>query len=91
MAIEPDARRRAHQWLEEVYAQTPERERWVTSFWDELQRGDRAAYVGFLANEGEDRVREAYPGPTWDRLAEVKTRYDPTNLFRLNQNVPPKR
>jgi hypothetical protein len=75
----------------EDVAQTPERERWVTSFWDELQRGDRAAYVGFLANEGEDRVREAYPGPTWDRLAEVKTRYDPTNLFRLNQNVPPKR
>src|SRR5918994_1430797 len=71
--------------------QTPERERWVTSFWDELQRGDRAAYVGFLANEGRDRVREAYPGPTWDRLVEVKTRYDPTNLFRLNQNVPPTR
>jgi FAD/FMN-containing dehydrogenase len=71
--------------------QTPERERWVTNFWDELQRGDRGAYVGFLANEGEDRVREAYPGPTWDRLTEVKARYDPKNLFRLNQNVPPMR
>ncbi|MGZ8592336.1 MAG: FAD-binding oxidoreductase [Actinomycetota bacterium] len=47
------------------------------------------AYVNFLGDEGEGRVREAYPGPTWDRLAAVKRRYDPTNLFRLNQNVPP--
>jgi FAD/FMN-containing dehydrogenase len=34
-------------------------------------------------------ANEAYPGPTWDRLAAVKSRYDPTNLFRLNQNIPP--
>jgi FAD/FMN-containing dehydrogenase len=34
-------------------------------------------------------VRAAYPGSTWDRLAEVKQRYDPENVFRLNQNVPP--
>ena len=42
-----------------------------------------------LGDEGEARVRAAYPGPTWDRLAAVKAQYDPTNLFRLNQNVPP--
>ena len=40
-------------------------------------------------DEGETRIRAAYPGKTWDRLAEIKARYDPTNLFRLNQNVPP--
>jgi len=34
-------------------------------------------------------VRDAYPGATWGRLAEVKRRNDPTNLFRLNQNNPP--
>ena len=34
-------------------------------------------------------MRVAYPGGTWDRLAEIKRRYDPTNLFHLNQNVPP--
>ena len=34
-------------------------------------------------------MREAYPGATWDRLAAIKARYDPTNLFRLNQNIPP--
>ncbi len=37
----------------------------------------------------EDEVRIAYPGSTWDRLAEIKARYDRTNLFRLNHNVPP--
>jgi len=55
----------------------------------ELRRSDAGAYVGFLADEGEERVRAAYPGATWDRLAAVKARYDPTNLFRLNQNIPP--
>ena len=39
-------------------------------------------------DEGEERIRAAYPGSTWDRLAAVKARYDPTNLFRLNQNIP---
>jgi FAD/FMN-containing dehydrogenase len=34
-------------------------------------------------------VRAAYPGATWDRLAAIKARYDPTNLFRRNQNVSP--
>jgi FAD/FMN-containing dehydrogenase len=46
-------------------------------------------YVNFLGDEGPERVREAYPGPTWDRLAEVKRRYDPHNLFRRNQNIAP--
>jgi FAD/FMN-containing dehydrogenase len=45
--------------------------------------------VNFLGDEGEGRIRDAYPGPTWDRLVAVKARYDPTNLFRLNQNIPP--
>jgi FAD/FMN-containing dehydrogenase len=45
-------------------------------------------YVNFLDDEGKARVREAYPGPTWDRLRETERRYDPNNLFRLNQNIP---
>jgi FAD/FMN-containing dehydrogenase len=52
-------------------------------------RQDDGVYVNFLADEGGGMVREAYPGPTWDRLAAIKARYDPTNLFRLNQNIPP--
>jgi len=62
---------------------------WATDFAAALQQGDGGAYVNFLADEGEDRVRQAYPGPTWNRLREIKTRYDPTNLFRLNHNIPP--
>ena len=50
--------------------------------------GEAGAYVGFRGDEGEARVREAYPGATWDRLTAIKHRYDPTNLFRLNQNIP---
>ena len=46
-------------------------------------------YVNFLEDEGADRVREAYPPATYARLAAIKRRYDPTNLFRFNQNVPP--
>jgi len=65
------------------------RENWVADFAAVLRQGDAGAYVNFLGDEGEARVRDAYPGPTWDRLAAIKGRYDPTNLFRLNQNIPP--
>jgi len=47
--------------------------------------------VNFLGDEGERRVREAYPPATYARLAALKKRYDPTNLFHLNQNIPPAR
>ena len=64
-------------------------EAWASGFAAALQQGGAGVYVNFLGNEGEARVREAYPGPTWDRLRAIKARYDPTNLFRLNQNIPP--
>jgi hypothetical protein len=65
------------------------REAWVNDFAAALRQGDGGAYVNFLDDEDEARVRAAYPGKTWERLAELKRRYDPTNLFRLNQNIPP--
>jgi FAD/FMN-containing dehydrogenase len=65
------------------------RRAWVTQFARALQHDDDAAYVGFLTDDGEARIRATYPGATWDRLRRVKATYDPTNLFRLNQNVPP--
>lgn len=49
---------------------------------------ERAVYVNDLGSEGEDCVREAY-GANYPRLAQIKARYDPTNLFRANQNIPP--
>lgn len=65
------------------------REKWVSDLATALQQDDGGAYVNFLGDEGDDRIRAAYPGSTWDRLAAIKRRYDPTNLFRLNQNIPP--
>jgi FAD/FMN-containing dehydrogenase len=65
------------------------REAWVTELAAALDQGVSGTYVNFLGDEGAARVRDAYPGSTWDRLAAVKARYDPTNLFRLNQNIPP--
>ena len=64
-------------------------EAWVADFASALLQSDSGAYVNFLGEEGEERIRAAYPGSTWDRLVEVKARYDPNNLFRLNQNIAP--
>jgi FAD/FMN-containing dehydrogenase len=64
-------------------------EAWAADFAGSLRQGPPAAYVNFLGDEGEARVREAYPERTWERLEEIKRRYDPTNLFHLNQNIPP--
>jgi hypothetical protein len=50
---------------------------------------DAASYVNFTGEASEERVRASYPSATYARLVAVKDRYDPTNLFRLNQNIPP--
>ncbi|WP_214410027.1 FAD-binding oxidoreductase [Sphaerisporangium fuscum] len=65
------------------------REAWVAELAGALRQSDAGAYVNFLGDESEDRVRAAYPGSTWHRLAAIKAVYDPANLFRLNQNIPP--
>jgi FAD/FMN-containing dehydrogenase len=67
----------------------PVRQAWVDEFAAALQQDDQSAYVGFLGDEGSERIRQAYPEATWRRLVAVKARYDPGNLFRLNQNIPP--
>ena len=67
----------------------PKYEGWVQAFADDLRQSDEGAYVNFLEDEGEERIRAAYPGATWDRLREIKGHYDPDNLFRRNQNIPP--
>jgi FAD/FMN-containing dehydrogenase len=70
--------------------EAPEHEAWTSSLATAVSDGaTAAAYVGFLGDEGKEGVRRAYPTATLERLAEVKRRYDPDNLFRLNLNVPP--
>jgi FAD/FMN-containing dehydrogenase len=65
------------------------REKWITDFEAELRQDDAGSYVNFLADEGPEAVRAAYPGATWERLRRIKAEYDPDNFFRLNHNVPP--
>ena len=48
-----------------------------------------AVYVNYLGEEGEERVRSAYSPATYARLSALKKKYDPANLFRLNQNIKP--
>jgi hypothetical protein len=46
-------------------------------------------YVNFTSEPGQDKVQASYPPDTYARLVDVKDKYDPTNLFQLNQNIRP--
>jgi FAD/FMN-containing dehydrogenase len=62
---------------------------WTKDFWEELHPTSAGgAYVNFLMDEGGDRVRASYSG-NYERLAQVKRRYDPRNVFHVNQNIEP--
>jgi FAD/FMN-containing dehydrogenase len=65
------------------------RQAWIDEFAAAIDQGTPGGYVGFVNGVGEAAVRRAYPAETYARLAAVKATYDPTNLFRLNHNVPP--
>jgi FAD/FMN-containing dehydrogenase len=62
---------------------------WAREYWQALHRYSAGgAYVNMIMDEGQDQVRAAYRD-NYDRLLAVKTKYDPTNLFRINQNIQP--
>lgn len=63
--------------------------RWTADLYGALRPMANGVYANFLEDEGDARIREAYPGDTYRRLVALKRRYDPTNLFRLNQNIRP--
>src|SRR5215207_7086346 len=66
-----------------------EERQWVRNFWSALEPYHTSVYVNFLMEEGEARIRRAYGPRKYDRLKALKRRYDPDNLFRLNQNIRP--
>lgn len=62
---------------------------WTKEYWEALHPYSAGgAYVNFMMEEGEDRIKATYRD-NYDRLVEVKNKYDPTNLFRVNQNIKP--
>jgi hypothetical protein len=67
--------------------------RWTRGCWEAMQpsvaEGVYVNYIGTEGDEGSNRVREAYGVAKYERLARLKARYDPTNLFRVNQNIRP--
>ena len=66
-----------------------EEREWVRNFWSALAPYGTGAYVNFLMDEGEGRIRQAYGPEKYARLKALKRRWDPDNLFRLNQNIKP--
>ncbi len=64
---------------------------WTRAFWDALAAlaSGTGSYVNFMAEYDEDRVRAAYGPSKYGRLAEIKAKYDPENVFRMNQNIKP--
>ena len=70
-------------------ATEPEHVAWTDALHEAVGAHDAGVYANFLEAEGDERIRAAYPGGTYERLADVKRRYDPSNLFRMNQNIRP--
>ena len=62
---------------------------WARDFHSAAEPFAQGVYVNFLSDEGEERVRAAYTPEVWDRLVRVKKKYDPKNLFQMNQNIKP--
>jgi FAD/FMN-containing dehydrogenase len=62
---------------------------WARDYWSALAPFHTGVYVNFLMEEGDTRVRQAYGVAKYERLRTLKRKYDPTNVLRLNQNIPP--
>jgi len=70
-------------------ANAPKITKWCKDYWDALHPFSAGgAYVNFMMEEGQDRVQATYRD-NYQRLAEIKSKYDPKNFFRVNQNIQP--
>jgi FAD/FMN-containing dehydrogenase len=76
------------QWFE---GDLEEQRAWSERVYEAMKPySDGAVYVNALGDEGEERIRAAYEDAVWKRLTEAKRRWDPDNVFRLNQNIKPR-
>ncbi len=63
--------------------------KWAREFHEATKEFSQGVYVNFISDEGADRVRDAYTPNVWDKLVAVKNKWDPKNIFRMNQNIQP--
>jgi FAD/FMN-containing dehydrogenase len=87
--------RRNARWAEVIFGVDPDPANagvirdWCIGYWDATHpHAADGAYVNFMMDEGDQRVRDTY-GANYDRLRRIKRQYDPENVFRVNQNIPP--
>jgi FAD binding domain/Berberine and berberine like len=66
-----------------------EEREWSRGLWSALRPHHTSVYVNFLMDEGEERIRQSYGAEKYARLKTLKRKYDPDNVFRLNQNIRP--
>jgi len=76
-------------WLPENIGDAERHIEWVRKFFGALEPHSRGVYVNFTSDDAADRVRAAYSDQQWRRLTALKAKYDPTNFFRMNANIPP--
>ncbi len=76
-------------WLDPADDGRPHQQ-WTQQLWAKIRGDCTGAYANFLGKDEEDRIHEAYPGATYERLASIKQIYDPENFFRFNENIEPR-
>jgi hypothetical protein len=76
-------------WLPEAAGDANRHIEWVRGLFSALEPHSRGVYVNFTSDDASERVRQAYTGQQWTRLTALKAKYDPTNFFRMNANIPP--
>lgn len=76
-------------WLPDDAAHADRHIEWVRTFFTALEPHSKGVYVNFTSDDATQRVRLAYTGEQWARLSALKAKYDPTNFFRMNANIPP--
>ncbi len=75
-------------WLPEQAGHADRHVEWVRGLFADLEPHSLGVYVNFTSDDAEERVRQAYNDDQWVRLTALKSKYDPTNFFRMNANIP---
>ena len=75
-------------WLPQDVGEADRHIAWVRGLFHDLEPYSRGVYVNFTSDDAAERVRQAYSDQQWRRLTAIKAKYDPTNFFRMNANIP---